>query len=335
MTKKITAEQFASEIIKYDNIMILTHSHPDGDTIGTGEALLNILSMLGNNAVLVCTDELPEHIRFISEYADPEKCYFGRKIPENLSDSAVVSVDIATGSLVDSSFSQYTEKICLALDHHDINTLDCPLLFIDENASSAGEAMYDVIKFLEDKTGKKLIDKNTACALYTAISSDSGNFKYSCTTGKTLKIAGELIDLGAENAEIARMLFDVKSLGTFKAEALCTENITFLCEGKLAFSYMTKEMCKERGILENEFDTCVQLLRMIKGVEIGVFAKEKYDADGKKNFRLSMRSNTYADVASICAHFGGGGHKKAAGCTVYGEIADVIKNISDITLTLL
>ena len=111
--------------------------------------------------------------------------------------------------------------------------------------------------------------------------------------------------------------------------ALCTENISFYENGKIAFSYMNNSMAEQRGIDKTEFDTCVQLLRMIKGVEVGVFAKEKTGDDGVSKYRLSLRSNEYVDVAEIAAGFNGGGHVRAAGCTVEGELSEVIEKITE------
>ena len=327
MTKRITAADFAAEILAHDDILILIHSHPDGDTAGTGVALLNALSACGKNAAVACTDELADHLSFISDYADSKNCFFGASFEDAFTPSYIVSVDIASTFLVGKSLSEYADNISLALDHHDTNTLECPKLFVEETSSSAGETLYFVILEMEKLSGKKLIDKNTACAIYSAIASDSGNFKFSNVSGRTMMTAGKLIDAGAENAEISRRLFDIRSFGTYIAEALCTKNTQFFCDGKIAFSHITYAEMEEKGIIGDELDTCVQLLRTIKGVETAVFAKEKTGEDGQIKFRLSMRSNEYVDVAAICAAFDGGGHKKAAGCTVFGEIADVTEKI--------
>lgn len=328
MTKRISVTEYASTILSYDKIMILTHSHPDGDTAGTGIALLGALRNLGKDAVVVCTDTLSYNTEFIKDYAESGRCFFGDFTPDHFCPEHVVSVDIASISLVGKAFEEYSSKLELALDHHAVNTLSCPYLFVEEDASSAGETMYYAIREMEGLSGKKLIDKNVACALYAAIASDSGNFKFSSTSKRTLFAAGELIELGAENAEISRRLFDIKTLGSYKAEALCTENVSFYANGKIAFSYMTREMATEKNIDESEFDTCVQLLRTIIGVEVAVFAKEKTGDDGVTKFRLSLRSNEYVDVSEIAAVFDGGGHVRAAGCTVFGELSEVMEKIT-------
>ncbi len=325
MTERTDRVGFAREILLHDDILILTHSHPDADTAGTGIALYNALSAAGKNAAVACTDELPKHIAFLEEYACGKNCFFGKSFEGILTPTYIVSVDVASRMLIGAALSEYADNISLALDHHDINTLPCGLLFDEEFSSSAGETLYFVILEMEKLLSKKLIDKNTACALFSAISSDSGNFKFSNTRGRTMSAAGDLIELGADNAGISRKLFDIKSLGTFKAEALCTKNVRFFENGKIAFSYISRPELAENGINETELDTCVQLLRMIEGVEIAIFAKEKTGDDGKEKYRLSMRSNEFADVANICAGFDGGGHKKAAGCTVFGSLSEVIE----------
>ena len=329
MTERINVTEYASTILGFDKIMILTHGHPDGDTAGTAVALLGALSILGKEAVVVCSDTLSYNTEFLLKYADEKKCFFGNFTPGDFVCEHVVSVDIASIGLVGEELSEYSSKLELALDHHAVNTLECPFVFVEKDASSAGEVMYFAIREMERLSEKKLIDKNVACALYAAIASDSGNFKYSCTSARTLLAASELIGLGADNADISRRLFDIKTIGSFKAEALCTENVSFYEDGKIAFSYMNNSMADERGILKTEFDTCVQLLRMIKGVEVGVFAKEKTGDDGVSKYRLSLRSNEYVNVAEIAADFGGGGHIRAAGCTVEGELSEVIAKITE------
>lgn len=318
-THRILAHAFAEECLRSDNIWILTHNHPDGDTAGTGEALLNVLSALGKNAVVACNDPLPHALKFMEQYAPSSRCFFGNPEDIPFQPDTVISVDVASPGLVSGFLFPYTKRIDLALDHHEINTLTCGKLFVEPFSSSSGETLYSVIRELETLSEKHLFTPDVACALYTAIVSDSGNFKYSCTGSRTLRTAAELMEQGADSAYIARMLFDTKALSVFRAEALCTENVSFYCGGRLAFSYMTLDMCRERNLSETDFDTCVQLLRMIEGVEVSIFAKEKTPLeDGTQRFRLSMRSNEFADVAAVCAQFDGGGHKRAAGCTVNG-----------------
>lgn len=327
MSQRIDREHFAAEILKHDNILILTHSHPDGDTAGTGIALYNVLAAAGKNAAVACTDILPAQTQFLYDFADGKNVYFGKEFEGEFSPSYIVSVDVASNMLIGSALADYAKNISLALDHHDINSLSCGLLFDEEFSSSAGETLYFTILEMEKIEKKSLISKNTACALYAAISSDSGNFKFSNTKGRTMRAAGELIELGAQNAEIARKLFDIKSIGTFKAEALCTQNVTFFAGGKIALSFIPRNQMAENSIDETELDTCVQLLRMIEGVEAAIFVKEKTGDDGVEKYRLSMRSNEYVDVAKVCALFDGGGHKKAAGCTVFGSLSEVVSKV--------
>jgi len=325
--ERIDSAAFAAEILLHDEILILTHSHPDGDTAGTGIALYNALLAAGKKAAVACTDELPVHLSFLYSFANGKDLFFGKSFEGEFCPSYIVSVDVASAMLIGSSLSEYANNISLALDHHDVNTLPCGKLFVEEIASSAGETMYFAILEMEKISGKKLIDKNTACALFAAVASDSGNFKFSNTRGRTMNAAGALIELGADNAEISRKLFDIKSFGTFKAEARCTQNVQFFEGGKIAVSFVSRRELFENGIDETELDTCVQLLRMIEGVEVAVFAKEKTGDDGVEKYRLSMRSNEYVDVANICAAFDGGGHKKAAGCTVFGSFLQVREKI--------
>lgn len=327
MTKLIDIREYARALFSFDNILILTHSHPDGDTAGTAIALDAALANLGKKSVVLCADELPQNIKFLENYADMNKCFFGTEPDQTFVPEHTVSVDVASNSLLGDKLLPYSEKIELALDHHEINSLVCENLFVEPSSSSAGETLFYAIRELENISGKKLIDKNCACALYTAIASDSGNFKFSSVSGRTMTAAGELIELGAENAEISRRLFDIKSLETLRAEAICIGNMRFFADGFIAFSHTDLEIFDRENLRESDFDSCVQVLRTVKGSEVAVFAKQKPSDDGKEKYRISMRSNEYFDVAAICAAFGGGGHKKAAGCTVFGTLDEVAEKI--------
>ncbi len=327
MANRITAKQYAQKLLTLDNILILIHSHPDGDTLGTGCALLNVLSELGKKAVLACTDEIPHHIEFITRYTDPSKCRFGAIGENEFSPYSVVSCDVASGQLIGSTLKKYAERIDLALDHHEINTLECTDLFVEPDSSSAGETMYYAIKELEAIVGRGLVSHDTACALYSAICSDSGNFKFSSTGARTMFAAGELISLGADSADISRRLFDIRTLDSFRAESVCIDSVKLFCGGKIAFSSIDLDTYREFELREEDFDTCVQVLRMIEGAEVGIFMKEKKSDDGIRTFRFSFRSNEYVDVAELCSLFGGGGHKKAAGCTIKGDYEDVVAKV--------
>lgn len=317
--KNLDAREYARRLTEVSDALIIIHSHPDGDAVGSGIALLNILCALGKKACLACCDEISSHLDFLLKYANGEVFFgnVGELYDREL--SQILTIDIASPSLVGEALSEYMQRIDLSLDHHEINTLSCEELFIESFSSSAGESLFFVAKELEAITGKRIIDKNTACALYASVSSDSGNFKYSNTGSRTHRCAGELIDLGADNEYISRMLFDTKPYSMLVAESICTKNAEMLLDGKVAFSYITEADFVSSGIDEASTDTCPQILRMIPGVEIGAFARAK----GEGVYKLSMRSNEYADVAAFCATLGGGGHKKAAGATFYGTIDEI------------
>lgn len=328
MPLSITPREFAEEILKRDNIWILTHGHPDGDTVGSGEALLNALRAVGKNAALLCGDALGEHLDFMRAYADPNRCFFGNTAEVSFAPSYIVSVDVAAESLIAGLTLPDGAKIALALDHHEVNTLPCEKLLVDPTASAAGETLYEVLCEIETLVGKPIVDSATASALYAAIASDSGSFKYASTSSRTLRIAADLVDKGADSAKISRYLFDIHPFSVFCAEAICTENVRFYDEGRFAFSYMTVDACTERSVPSTDFDTCVNLLRCIKGVELAVFAKEKEKLpDGTSRFRLSLRSNESVNVAELAAHFGGGGHKRAAGCAMCGTPESIAKDL--------
>lgn len=320
--QKISVNEFSRELMKIDNILILIHSHPDGDAAGSGLALLNVLLKLGKKACLSCSDELPERLCFLKKYADFSKCFFScapKTAPEY-----IITTDVASGTLLGGNFEAYGDRIFLAIDHHNVNTLQCGKMLLDSNASSAGEILYHVIRYLENETGKKLIDADTASLIYTSICSDSGSFKYSNTSSTTFRIAADLLEEGAESEKISRLLFDVKTSEQMRAENICFNNISLFCENKIAFCYIKRDVMKKYGISDADTENAVNIARQIKGVEIALFARQKNCGENEKEeYKVSARSNEYADVSQLCRAFGGGGHIKAAGCTIAGNLEEV------------
>lgn len=328
MPDLITAREFAEKILRFDDVYILTHAHPDGDTVGTGIALYNLLTALGKRAAVLCGDSLTHHLEFMRAYAEQDGLYFGNTADVPFAARHIVSVDVAAAGLLSGSLCELADKIELALDHHEINTLPCQELFDEPHSSSAGETFFGVLREAESITGKNLLSEKTASALYCAVSSDSGGFQYQSTGARTFRIAAALTEHGVKVDEISRRLFDHQPFTVFCAEALCTEHARFYHDGKIAVSYMTVADCKQRHIPDTDFDTCVQLLRRIEGVEVSAFLKEKEASDtGACRYRVSMRSNEKVNVAEVCAAFGGGGHARAAGCTVVGTVDSVTESL--------
>lgn len=312
--KRIDTEKTANLLSSCEKIAVGIHQNADGDCYGSACALCSALKKLGKECVILSPDNIPQRLTFLNGENIKLICTKQEYEKEDLSSFTFITVDVASCQLLgelESVFFKHNNY--LAVDHHKISTVDSRFLCLDENASAAGEIIYEIICNLEKITGTKLFDKNIADNIFGAISSDSGCFKYSNTTPKTHIIASLLLSMGADGALINYKLFDLKTSVQIAVEALAYQSIQYYENGKIAFIYLSDESLEKAGATQDDAQTVPQLARSIEGVQIGVFMKQK--GDGK--FKFSVRSNNECDMADLCQKVGmGGGHKKAAGCTV-------------------
>ena len=279
-----------------DNILILTHAHPDGDTVGSGFALCLALKQLGKKARVICADELlPKYTSLI------DGCL---EMPE-FEEEFVVAVDVATENLLGDLADKYAGKIDLCIDHHGTNTDYAKYLLLNADAAAACEIILKVIKTMGAK-----IDKPIANALFIGISTDTGCFRYASTTSNTYRAAAELVDLGADNGTINRVMFETKTKTYAALERLAIEGMEFFGDERICVITITQDMYRQTGSSEFETDAIAPLTRQIEGVEIGLTIREKPDGTCK----CSVRTFQSVDAAVFAANFGGGGHKQAAAC---------------------
>lgn len=306
--------QIIQNISDNDDIVILIHDKPDGDAVGSATALALFISKLGKAARVVSPSPIPERLEFMKN--DGVTYAVGKN---GLGDyKYVVSVDVASPELLGEIYTS-VGKIGTVIDHHKINTIDGDYKYVDPNASAAGEIVFSLISMYAMVMGSEVFDESICSALYGAISSDTGCFKYGNTTAQTHAIASQLISSGINAEEINRLLFDTKSLTQFKTEQLGIEKLKMFCDGRLAITHIEKADLDAIGATDADTETLSQLMRMISGVQIGVLMREKAFDDGRHGYKFSVRANADTDVSLLCSAFGGGGHKKAAGCTICAD----------------
>ena len=200
----------------------------------------------------------------------------------------------------------------LNIDHHPTNPLFAKETFLCSYAA-AGEAVYEVIREMGAP-----VSPFCATALFTALSSDTGGFRYANTTTQTLRYAADLMELGADTETIRVQLFESKSCGRIAVEAEALSHVRYYAGGRIAVIAVTTEMVERAGVDESELEGLASKPLTIIGVDIGITLKER--ADG--SIRVSMRSNDQADVSAVCRRFEGGGHIRAAGCRIWKPLAE-------------
>ena len=293
---KISLEECAKILKSVDNVVILLHHFPDGDTIGSGHALCKALQKLNKNVRVECADKIGKQYGFITKnftFSDFEPDF-------------VVAVDVADKRLLGSIADKYP-NVDLCIDHHGTNTNYAKKTFVDAKSAAACEIVYELCKILGG------VDLIQAAALYTGISTDTGCFKYSNTTAKTHRIVADLMDMGIDYSEINRIMFDTKSVSRLQVEKDAINSIKYYCGGKVAIMTITKESRIKSGACDSELDGITGLPRTIEGVILGITIRERDDTNICK---ISARSNAPVSALDFCALFGGGGHERAAGCEI-------------------
>ena len=214
----------------------------------------------------------------------------------------VVAVDVATSKLLGNLDGKYHIDMCI--DHHSTNDEYADNLLL-EDVPAACRVIFEVVRELGVD-----IDKNIANCLYTGLTTDTGCFRYASTTADTYRAAAELIDFGAENGKINRIMFETKSKTYARLERLALDSMRFYENERVAVITVTQEMYRLTGSNEQETEAIAPLTRQIEGVEIGITIREKEDGTCK----ASIRTFESVNAAQLAKSFGGGGHSQAAAC---------------------
>lgn len=298
----LTISQTAEQLSSAEDILILTHRNPDGDTLGSGFALHYAFCALGKRSAVLCSDEFPKKFSyFITE----QECHFEPRF--------IVAVDTADTQLLGAKAGVYADRVQLCIDHHASNSRYAEDVCLFPGAAATAELIYQILVEMGIQITPKIAD-----CLYTGISTDTGCFKFSNTTEKTHRIAADLFAAGADYAAINRLMFDTKSRSRVMVEQVALSSMEFHFDHRCAMIVIPRSLIMENGIDESELDGIAGIPRQIEGVEVGITLREKEDG-----YKISVRTCTQADAAAICARLGGGGHVRAAGCFVKGPLEEV------------
>lgn len=295
---EITVFEASKILKKKNNILILTHRNPDGDTLGCGFALLRALKKLGKTVDLLCPDIIPKKYSYMWQDMgyDPETV-------RSFKADFVVAVDIASPQLL-GNLSEEFKSVDMCIDHHITNTKYAERVLLQPTAAAC-EIVFDVVSALG-----VFIDKKIADCLYTGISTDTGCFRYGNTTPQTHIKSAELIKLGADYETINRIMFETKTLSYLKLEQKALEGMEMYYDNKCALIVITQQMLKDTGTDESDCDGITVLSRKIEGVLCGITLRQRTDM----TYKCSLRSYSPINASEICKTFGGGGHVLAAGC---------------------
>ena len=303
-------------LVKDDrNILIAGHKRPDGDCTGACIAAYRYLKESDPDKELtVYLEVMPERFSFLEE----EEEIISHDIPEKTFD-LVIALDSSTADQLGAAqkaFEQAKRTICI--DHHISNCSYAMQNFIDVSASSTCEVLYGMMD-------EKAIGKETAAALYIGIAFDTGVFRHSNTSKRTMEIAGKLMDKGIPFYDYIDKCMYEKTYTQIQLLGRTLLASMRVMDGKCIVAVITKRMMEFYGAKTEDIEGIIDQLRITKGVEVAVLLHEI----GEQEYKVSMRSNDYIDVSKIAAFFGGGGHIRAAGCTMQGSMYDVVNNLTE------
>ena len=317
MTQHINERQAAEMLLAADDILLLAHQYPDGDTLGSNFALCQALQTLGKRVRVECGDPIPEKYDYMTEAVKME----------TFTPRFICALDVADSKLLGPRLqAEYGAQVDLCIDHHGTNTGYAAATCVDEDCAACAMVILRVIRHL----GVHLTPAIATC-IYTGIATDSGCFKYSNAGALAHRMAADCIDLGIPYEMINRVNFDMKSRARIELERMALDGMEFLHEGRVAIMTITNEMVEKSGANENDMEGLPPIPRQIEGVWVGITLRQKEDG----NYKISVRTGTHADAAAICALLGGGGHHRAAGCAPEGtreEVRAAILKAAEIAL---
>ena len=312
MIQSVDHETVVSRLIGADDILILCHKNPDGDTIGSGAALCLALQRLGKTAAVLCSDPIPAMYDFL-----PIMEFDGSYTPR-----FVVAVDVAGIQLFGdrNNMPQYAEHVDLCIDHHGSNSGYAYETLVDDHAAAAAELLTALIPEL----GVEITPDIAAC-LYTGIATDTGCFRFTNTTAATHRAAATLIEAGADVERLNERLFECRSHARMEAERLALESLEYYFDGRCALICLTWDQIQAAGVAGAELEDLTSLPRSIEGVEVGLTLRQQKDG----SYKISVRTGHDTNACSIARRLGGGGHPRAAGCEISGNLDNAKHAILD------
>lgn len=305
-------KQIKKILDKSASIGIISHVNPDADNIGSISALSRSLRLYGKDVKTICVDTVPYNLEFIEETKNFVTDYdYDFDLLFVLDCSGIDRLGRASSVIDNSNF-------IINIDHHISNNLKGNINIVEKTASSTGEVLFKILKDLELPLDIKIGE-----SIYTAISGDSGSFRYDTVSSDTFRIAAELLDLGIDADKINLNLYGKMPLSKVKLSNRALDRMVIDEDLKLAYTYVCSNDFKELNASDADIEGIVEYIRDIKCVEISILLRET-----SYGFKASARSKSYYNVAELAHKFGGGGHIRAAGFSLEEkDIDNIIKKI--------
>jgi phosphoesterase RecJ-like protein len=313
-------------VIEKNHCFVITsHSNPDCDALGSELALAEHLSKLGKEAVIINNDPVPAAFRFLdSQSGGTIKKYSRRKHLTIIAESDVIVVLDASGGWerigrVGKVFEQ-AKAIKICLDHHPDSTDFVDVAVVDTNAAATAELIYGLIVMMDGQVSAPM-----AQALYAAIMTDTGSFRFPKTSPRTHRIAAHLLAAGADATYIYRQIYEQYPLGRVRLKGHVIDSIKTEADGQIAYYGLDRNTLKAYGVKASELDGFASLGQEIAGVRVTIFCLESND----NRVKISLRSDGTLAINQVALDYNGGGHPSAAGAIVEGKLDEVLAEITE------
>ncbi len=303
----MTLDNILEEIKKAESIVILTHENPDGDAVGSSIAMYLGLKELGKTPDII----IPEFPRAFENLPGIENI---KKESDIENYDLAIALDTASIKMLN-GYSKYFEdaKTKIVIDHHSSNTMFGDYNYVDQDSPACAQLLLVLFNYFNIEVSKEI-----GTAILAGIITDTGGFRYDGVTAETFELVAGLCQKGVKVSKVYQKVFASTSKSKFFLHRIALDRLELLDNEKIAFTYITKNDENSVGAENGDYDGIVEQGRDIEGVEISIFLRET-----EKGIKASLRSKDYVNVSELCRIFGGGGHIRAAGCTIPGTIEQV------------
>ena len=307
----LTVSNTADFLKNHDRFAIVTHRRPDGDTLGSAATLCRGLRQLGKTAYILENPEVTPKYRFLVEGLT-------KTLPEE--NDTLVCVDVASAGMLPAAFAHLQERLSLRIDHHKGDSFTKNEL-VDPSCAACGQLIWRILSQMG-----ALLDGDIAQALYTAISTDTGCFRFANTQPETFRLAASCAEYCDELYRLNHTLFETNSLNRLKIQGWMAQNARFFREGKFCICPIPLEVEQQLGVTEDDMENISGFPRTIEGVELAVTLRQ----ENEQKVKLSVRCTPQWDASALCARLGGGGHRGAAGASVEMSMDEAVNAVISI-----
>ncbi len=317
--ERIIPERMLAAVQGAANAVLLTHTHPDGDALGSLFGLADILDTLGKNVLCFLDEPVSKNYDFLPGMAGVSTSIeeYRDFLAKSAGDLVLISLDCGDAERLGKSKQEFLQvEPFLVIDHHRSHSHFGTIDWVDPSCSSTGEMVYELAEALHAR-----ISYSCAYNLYVAICTDTGSFRYECTSPRTMHIAAELLEIGVRPEEVSSHLYDKHSIERLKLMEMVLATMTLYEADQIAFMYVSAKMLEESGATLQDVEGFVDLPRSLRSVKVAALIKET----NNNMIAVSLRAKGACDVAHVAKQFAGGGHRNAAGFHCHGKTIEQVR----------